>query len=130
MVLFTILAHTSVTPVQQVNLANLDNYISPQFSSRLGHEACWSRSGTCDLSRFSPQFDRIFPGKAHLFQFLAEKMLDIRNFVLHKCIINFEAEQVYFKLQVTNVKNKEVTSNPKPKTPEKIGLSKTLNPKP
>ena len=34
------------------------------------------------------------------------------NFVLHNCILIFDAEQVYLKLQVTNVKNQEVTANP------------------
>ena len=29
---------------------------------------------------------------------------------------DFDAEQVYLKLQVTNLKNKEVTVNPKPQT--------------
>ena len=34
-------------------------------------------------------------------------------------------------VQVTNLKNEEVTVNSKPQTPEKIGFSKTLkNPKP
>ena len=40
--------------------------------------------------------------------------------------------KVYLKLQVTNLKNKEVMVNPKPQILEKIGFSKTLylNPKP
>ena len=54
-----------------------------------------------------------FQGK-HLIQFLAYKMQDFWNFVLHNCILNFDAEQVHLKPQVTNVKNKEVTANPKP----------------
>ena len=41
-------------------------------------------------------------------------MQDFRNFALHICTLHFDAEQVYLKLQVTNVKNKEVTANPKP----------------
>ena len=49
-----------------------------------------------------------FPGK-HLFHFLVLKMKDFRNFVLHNCILVFDAEQVYLKLQVINLKNKEVT---------------------
>ena len=60
-----------------------------------------------------------FSGK-HLIQFLANKMQDFRNFVLLNCILSFDAEQVYLKLQVTTVKNKEVTANPKPQTLEKI----------
>ena len=31
-----------------------------------------------------------------------------RNFVLHNCILVFDAEQVYLELQVTNLKNKEL----------------------
>ena len=48
------------------------------------------------------------------------------HFVLHNCILVFDYEQVYFKLQVTNLKNKEVTVNSRPQTLEKIGFSKTL----
>ena len=59
-----------------------------------------------------------FSGK-HFIPFLANKIQDFRNFVLHKCILNFDAEEVYFKLQVTNVKNKEVTANPKPQILDK-----------
>ena len=35
-----------------------------------------------------------FPGR-HLIQFLPDKMQDFRNFVLHTCILIFDAEQVY-----------------------------------
>ena len=70
-----------------------------------------------------------FPGK-HLIHFLVLKMKDFRNFVLDNCILVFDAEQVYLKLQATNLKNKEVTVNPKPQTLEKIGFSKTLFPQP
>ena len=58
------------------------------------------------------------------------KMKEFRNFILHNCIFAFDTEQVYLRLQVTNLKNKEVTVNPKLQTLEKIGFSKTLNPKP
>ena len=58
------------------------------------------------------------PGK-HFIQFLVLKMKDFRNFVLHNCILVYDAEQVYLKLQVINLKNKEVTVNPKPQTLEK-----------
>ena len=75
-----------------------------------------------DISRF-------FPGK-HLVQFLVFKMKDFRNFVLHNCILFFDAEQVYLKLQIINLKNKEVTVNPKPQTLEKNGFSKTIYPIP
>ena len=59
-------------------------------------------------------------------------MKDFRNFVLDNCILDFDAEQVYSKPQVTNLKNKEITANPLPQTLEKNGCSKTLtlNPKP
>ena len=39
-------------------------------------------------------------------------MQDFWNFVLRNCILNVDAEQVYLKLQVINIKNKEVTANP------------------
>ena len=57
-------------------------------------------------------------------------MKDFRNFVLDNCILDFDAEQVYLKPQVTNLKNKKVTANPKLQTLEKNWFSKTLNPKP
>ena len=47
-------------------------------------------------------------------------MHDFWNFVLHNCILIFDALQVYLKLQVTKLKNKEVTAN------HKVGV----NPKP
>ena len=39
------------------------------------------------------------------------------NFVLHNCIVDFDAERawVYLKFQVTNFKNKEVMQNINPK---------------
>ena len=56
-------------------------------------------------------------------------MKDFRNFVLHNCILVFDAEQVYLKLQVTNLKNKEVTVvDPKPRTLKKNWVFE--NPKP
>ena len=57
-------------------------------------------------------------------------MHDFRNFVRHNCILIFDAEQVYLKLQITKIKNKVVTANPKPHTQKRNGFSKTLNPKP
>ena len=55
-------------------------------------------------------------------------MQDFRNFALHICTLHFDAEQVYLKLQVTNVKNKEVTANPKPQA---LGKNWSFeNPKP
>ena len=52
-------------------------------------------------------------------------MKDFRNFVLDKCILYFDAEQVYLKPQVTNLKNKEVAANPRI-----FSSSKTLYPLP
>ena len=46
----------------------------------------------------------------HSIHFLVLKIKDFRNFVLHKCILVFDAEQVYLKLQVTNLKNRASTS--------------------
>ena len=62
-------------------------------------------------------------------------MKDFRKFILGDCILVFGAEQVYLKLQATNLKNKEVTVNPKPQTLEKNWffenpLPFTLYPKP
>ena len=67
---------------------------------------------------FSLELTGFFPGK-HLINFLVLKMKDFRNFDLDNCILDFDAEQVYLKLQVINLKNKEVTVNPKPQTLEK-----------
>ena len=78
---------------------------------------------------FPLELTRIFPGK-HLINFLVLKMKDFWNFVLHNCILVFDAEQVYLNLQVNNLKNKEVTVKPKPQTLRKICFSKALNPKP
>ena len=76
----------------------------------------------CILIVISPDFPleltAFFPGK-HLIHFLVLKIKDFRNFVLDNCILNFDAEQVYLKPQVINLKNKEVTVNPKPQTLEK-----------
>ena len=43
----------------------------------------------------------------------------MKDLVLENCILDFDAEHVYLKLQVTNLKNKDVTVNPKPQTLEK-----------
>ena len=76
---------------------------------------------------FSLELTGYFSGK-HLIHSLVLKMKDFRNFVLDKCILDFDAEQVYLKLQVTNLKNNEVTVNPKTQTLEKIWFFE--NPKP
>ena len=44
---------------------------------------------TGNLCTFSPRFDWIFSGKRSI-QFLAYKMQDFRNFILHNCIFIFE----------------------------------------
>ena len=71
---------------------------------------CIVAGGSVISPDFSLELTGFFPGK-HLIHFLVLKMKDFRNFVL-----DFDAEQVYLKLQVTNLKNKEVTVNPKPQT--------------
>ena len=38
------------------------------------------------------------------------------NFVLQKCILTFNTEQVYSKPQIIDFKNKEVKAIPKPQT--------------
>ena len=76
---------------------------------------------------FSLKLTVCFRGK-HLNYFLVLKMKDFWNFVLHNCILDFDAEQVYLKPQVINLKNKEVTVNPKPQTLEKNWFFE--NPKP
>ena len=43
-------------------------------------------------------------------------MQDFRNFVRDNSILNFDADQVYLKLQLANVKDKEVTANNKLQT--------------
>ena len=68
---------------------------------------------------FSLELTGFFPGK-HLIYFLVLKMKDFWNFVLDNWILDFDAEQVYLKPQVTNLKNNEVTVNPKPQTLRKI----------
>ena len=59
-------------------------------------------------------------------------MKDFQNFNQDNCILDFDAEKVNLKLQVTNLKGKEVTVNPKPQTLGKKVFRKpyTLNPKP
>ena len=59
---------------------------------------------------FFLELTEFYPG-THLIHFLVLKMKDFWNFVLHNCILDFDAEQVYFKLQITNLKNKKVTAN-------------------
>ena len=85
------------------SVGNLHVNVSSKWDGRiLGHD---------HLSRFFPQIDQIFPGR-HLIQFLANKIQEFQNFVLHNCILIFDAEQVYLKPQVTKINNKEVAANP------------------
>ena len=80
----------------------------------------------------SPEFPLkstgFFPGK-HSIYILLLKMKDIRNFVLQNFLLVFDAEQVYLKLQVTNLNNEEVTVNHKPQTVANT-RKKFENPKP
>ena len=64
---------------------------------------------------FPLELTGLFPWK-HLIHFLMLKMKDFWNFVLDNCILDFDAEQVYLKPQIINLKNKEVivTLNSKP----------------
>ena len=80
---------------------------------------------------FPLELTGFFPGK-HSIHFLVLKMKDFWNSVLDNCILVFDGEQVYLKLQL---KNKEVTVNPKPQTLEKSWffdnpIPYTLNSKP
>ena len=65
---------------------------------------------------FPLQLTGFFLGE-HLIHFSVLKMKDFWNFVLDNYILDFDAEQVYLKPQVTNLKNKKVTANPKLQTP-------------
>ena len=76
---------------------------------------------------FPLELTGFFPGK-HLIHFLVLKMKDFWIFVLNNCILDFDAEQVYLKPQVTNLKNKKVTANPKLQNLEKNWFFE--NPKP
>ena len=96
----------------------------------------WNSRIDSTVQVISPDFPLeltgFFPGK-HLIHFLVLKMKDFWNFVLDNCILDFDAEQVYLKLQVTNLKNNEVTVNPKTQTLESFLVFRkpcTLNPKP
>ena len=73
----------------------------------------WSGRPVVISPDFPLELSRFFQGK-HLTHFLVLKMKDLRDFVLDNCILYFHAEQVYLKPHVTNLKNKEVTANPKP----------------
>ena len=79
------------------------------------------------LADFPLEWTGFFPGMS-TYPILADKMQDFRNFVLHNCNLILTAEQVYLKLQLTNVKEKEDTANPKHQTLEKIWSFE--NPKP
>ena len=45
---------------------------------------------------FSLELTGFFPGM-HLIHFVVLKMKDFRNFILDKCILDFDDEQVYLK---------------------------------
>ena len=82
-----------------------------------------------DLSRFSPWFDRIFFREVLNPSFSLQDAIfsDFRNvsFVLENCIVDFDTEQAYLKLQATNFKNDEVTANPSSRTRENSERKKT-----
>ena len=78
-----------------------------------------------DLPRFSPRFYRIFSGEA-LDPIFSQR--DAGFFVLHTCILIFDAEQVYLKPQVSNLMNKEVKEDPNPQTLSKNWFFETLKP--
>ena len=63
-----------------------------------------------DISWFFPWIDWIFSREA-LNPFFGAQDEGFRNFILHDCILVFDAEQFYLKLQATNLKNKEVNPN-------------------
>ena len=51
------------------------------------------------------------------------RIFRIPFYIVHTWMLIFDAEQVYLKLQVTILKNKEDTANSKSKTLEKFGFS-------
>ena len=74
--------------------------------------------GSCELViylDFPFDLTGIFSGK-HLIQYKANKLPNFWKFILHDCILIFDAEQVYLKHQVTNFKNR-VRVNPNPSKP-------------
>ena len=71
------------------------------------------REGGKDISRFFPRNDRVFFGGT-LNPFFGAQDEGFSEFRLDNRILVFDAEQVYLMLQVINLKNKEVTLNPKP----------------
>ena len=73
-------------------------------------------------------FDWIFFREA-LDPFFSAQGVGFSEFILQNCNLILDAEQVYLKLQVTNLKNKEVTVvDPKPRTLKKNWVFE--NPKP
>ena len=66
-------------------------------------------------SDFPLDLTGFFYGK-NLIKFLANKMQDFWNFVLHNCILNFYAEQVYLNLksQMSRIRKLQQTLHPTP----------------
>ena len=83
-----------------------------------GSSVCGGAGCTGDISRFFPRIDRILSGEAFNTIFGAQDE-GFRNFVLDNCILDFDAEQIYLKPQVTNLKNKNFLANLKIQTLEK-----------
>ena len=52
---------------------------------------------------FSLEVTGFFTGKQSIYW--CSKMKDFRNFVIDNCILVFDTEQVYLKLEATNLKN-------------------------
>ena len=107
--------------------------IAPAVTSQLCRVKRQLKAGTHSLRQcvicpdFSLESTGFFPGKQFI-HFLVLKMNEFRDFVLHNCILVFDSEQVYLKLQVTNLKNKEAAVNPKPQTLEKKLIFENLIP--
>ena len=89
--------------------------------------------GSCELViylDFPFDLTGIFSGK-HLIQYKANKLPNFWKFILHDCILIFDAEQVYLKHQVTNSRIKlQQTLIPANPNPNPYCFLKTLNPKP
>ena len=88
---------------------------APAWASHSRCQDAWAGSAAVQLGYASARRRRAQLWAA-LNPFFGAQGEGFQNFVLHNCILVFDAEQVYIKLQVTNLKNKEVTVNPKPQT--------------
>ena len=105
-----------IKPIATGDIAPSDNWWAGPAYGHYGSGQLGLAIG--DISKFSPQIDRIFPGKLGeaLHPFFCSQDEGFSEFVLHNWILAFDADKVYLKLQVINLKEKEVTVN-KPYTP-------------